>query len=132
MTSKEFGCSTCYGKDPEKAAENLRNFKEIADLVDESHFTLQILSCPGCSQQYVFIWNETIDWNGGDDAQYTSVLPITNDEANELVAQGKDVKINRIEQFGQSRRYLVIDRPNSIKKFVLWANGPLFIDRYSH
>src|SRR5271170_7364991 len=122
MTSKEFGCSACYGKDPEKAAENLRNCKAIADLVDGSHFSLDILSCPGCSQRYVYIWNETIDWKDGDDAQYTSVLPITNDEANELVAQGKDVRINRIEEFGRSRRYLHINCPTGIKKSVRWVN----------
>ncbi len=122
-----FGCVRCFQCAARDAESARRSFIEISRLVDESHFMVRILACAHCGQRCVSVFTETIDWSGGDDAQYWSLLPLNEDEAAQLIEQGERVDIRAIESLGRDRRYLQVDFPTGKEKRVLWANGHLLI-----
>lgn len=122
-----FGCNRCFQAAAEAASEARRHFVEISRLVDESHFIVRILECPHCRQRCVSVFTETIDWSQGDDAQYWSLLPLTDAESEQLISQGEDVDIRLIESLGRDRRYLQVDFPTGKPKRALWAAGNLWI-----
>lgn len=127
MTPETFGCAQCFQDSAEAAAERRRGFSRVASLVDESHFTVRILECSHCGQRCVSVFTEMIDWSGGDDAQYWSLLPLTRDESERLMAQGEDVDVRTIEELGRERRFLQVDHPTGKPKRILWAEGSLLI-----
>jgi hypothetical protein len=124
---QEYGCERCFQASADSAAEFRRNFTQVAQLVDESHFTVRVLECPRCGQRSVSVFTETIDWIGGDDAQYWSLLPLTQAESERLIAQGENVDVRGIESLGRKRRFLQIDFPTGKPKRVVWAEGWLLI-----
>src|ERR1700722_13185957 len=99
MPTHEFGCDKCFKADAQAMALAKTKLKFVARLVDESHFMVSILACPACGQRCVSIFTETIDWTGGDDSQYVSVLPVTLQESKSLQA-GCDDLIARIQELG--------------------------------
>jgi hypothetical protein len=126
MAAVAFGCEQCFKADAEAMARAKTKFKFIARLVDESHFMMSILACPRCGQRCVSIFTEMIDWTGGDDSQYVTVLPITEPEAQELLAGGDDLAA-RVEALGCDRPYWRDDNPTGGPRKVYWASGGLWI-----
>ena len=51
-------------------------FETIENFADESHLSRALLKCRECGQLYFFEFYEKIDWNGGDDAQYSTYIPV--------------------------------------------------------
>jgi hypothetical protein len=52
---------------------------------DDSDFKRHLLQCYECGQFYFFQFRETIDWEKGNDPQYTTFIPVsTVDEGAEL------------------------------------------------
>ena len=123
----QFGCERCFGADPEAAWKAVREFTELARLIDESHFIVRIVSCPQCDQRYVMVFTELIDWKDGDDPQYRSVLPLTARESEQLMAQGGKVDLRLIESLGTSRRHLRTSWPKGGTQGIFWAEGCLSI-----
>ena len=117
-TTDEFGCAHCFQTTPEAAWQ--ARLPLVAELLDESHFTVRIQECPHCGQRFVSIFTEMIDWSAGDDAQYWSVLPLTRDESEILLAQGEGVDVKLIESFGRGRRYLQRDYPTGKPERLQW------------
>jgi hypothetical protein len=126
-TAQQFGCDQCFRCSAEQAAQARQNFVGIAALVDESHFIVSIRACPHCGQHFVSLVTELIDWAQGDDAQYSSLLPLTEEESQELILQGEQLNPRRLEELGRERRFLQIDFPTGKPKRVAWANGRLAI-----
>ena len=128
MTATDrFGCPDCFRAMPEVAAAARLAFVELARLIDESHFIVRILACPTCGQRCISIFTEMIDWSGGDDAQYWSLLPLCEEETAVFMAQGESVDIGMIESLGRDRRYLQINYPTGGSKTVAWRSGGLYI-----
>lgn len=123
----QFGCERCFQASAQAASQARRQFFERAKLVDESHIIVRILECPHCGQRCVSVFTELIDWSGGDDAQYWSLLPLTLEESEQLLVQGEQVDLRRIESLGRARRYLQVDFPTGKSKRVSWAEGGLMI-----
>jgi hypothetical protein len=121
----DFGCPYCYGEDAEAVAR--RTLKREHALIDESHFFISIVRCPECGQCFVSIFTELIDWEDGDDAQYSDVLPVTDQEAEMLAAQGAAVDIKYIEALGEHRRRLKMDSPTGGDFRARWTEGMLWI-----
>jgi hypothetical protein len=71
-----FGCANCWPADADLAATGIRNTKPRVRLADESHFMLARRACDTCAQRFLFCFTESIDWAGGDDAQYVTYLPL--------------------------------------------------------
>ena len=127
LTEDRFGCERCFQTSAHAALEARRGFTELARLVDESHIVVRILACPHCGQRCVSVFTEMIAWSGGDDAQYWSLLPLTLEESEELMRQGEQVDLKRIESLGRERRYLQYDFPTGKPMRLLWAEGHLLI-----
>jgi hypothetical protein len=124
----EFGCARCYGADARASwtycAEHLTIERA---LVDDAHFIVQLRRCPTCSQRFVWILTETVDWVGGDDGQYRNVVPVTTAEA-QMLARREDIDAAVIEPLGRNRRFLQVDWPTGQRdKNIRWTTGKLVI-----
>jgi len=108
-TDEHFGCEHCWPESAE-AAWAARSARRIeAELIDESHFIVTIQVCSVCSQRFVSVFTETIDWVDGEDPQYRTLLPITDLECAALKADG--VSEARLNALGPDRRSLRHDFP---------------------
>ncbi|MFF2041085.1 hypothetical protein ACFVVX_11695 [Kitasatospora sp. NPDC058170] len=89
---------------------------------DDSHFIVSVQRCGLCSQAFVSVFTEYVDWVASQDAQYRTVLPITDAEADDLVA-GR-LSLHRLGALGDGRRHLQSDWPSGAEKpSVYWGSG---------
>lgn len=119
----DFGCERCWPATPEAAWEARRGLALEAELIDESHFHVMILACSGCGQRFVSVFTELIDWSGGDDPQYWTLLPLTDREADGLVRKGDAVTEARLNALGPDRRSLRRDYPKAAAPRCIWGTG---------
>jgi hypothetical protein len=124
------GCQRCY---PEELPPDFLVYRggldTVESVVDESHFTLQLLQCHNCGQLFVKVFTEFIDWHGGEDAQFWTVTPITSDEATRLIAEGDDVDLQWLGSLGRGRRSLISDYPTRAPSRYAWRSGPVPLSR---
>ncbi len=125
------GCRSCYGEDAERVWAYYEKGLLIDQfLEDDSHFIVQLRRCAKCSQRFVWIFTEFVDWEHGDDAQYRDVVPVTANEAERLASQGQDLDFQFLATLGSNRRYLRTDWPTGERKQrVRWATGELLMVR---
>ncbi|MFJ3791447.1 hypothetical protein [Kitasatospora sp. NPDC090091] len=68
------------------------------------------------------VFTEYVDWVAGQDAQYRTVLPITDAEADDLTA-GR-LSLDRVGALGHGRRHLQSDWPSGAEvPSVYWGSG---------
>ncbi len=73
-------------REPERlAAPDAERFEFLENFVESSHWDRALLKCRECGQLYFFEFYETIDWEGGDDAQYTTYIPVQTREEIETL-----------------------------------------------
>jgi hypothetical protein len=82
---KDFDCEHCWPASPDAAWESRLALDWQVDLIDESHFHVMILACRSCTQSFVSVFTETIDWVDGQNPQYCMLLPLTEEEATGVV-----------------------------------------------
>jgi hypothetical protein len=64
--------------------EQLRNaFDQVTTYEDDSHFIRRLLRCKECGHLYFYEFYEEIDWQGGDDGQYWTWIPVDDEESGE-------------------------------------------------
>lgn len=119
------GCERCSGSDPALVWAE-RPFELVSELVYESHFMVSVLECKLCTQKWLSIFTELIDWNDGDDDQSSWLMPLRPEEAAELISAGAQVSTTRITEIGSGRRSLYIARPTGQEQRISWSHG-LFI-----
>lgn len=120
-----FGCARCYAEDADAAHEDmLKKFEGVAELAFESHFSLHIIRCPDCGQQWVYVWTERINWSDGHDTISILVVPIREAEAKKLIALG-DESVPAIERFGRNRR--VLNRYSAGGETSWWTRGSCIV-----
>lgn len=107
----DFGCENCWPASPDAAWEARSSLVLEADLIDESHYHVMILACGSCTQRFVSVFTETIDWEDGEDPQYWTLLPITDTEVAGLVQRSASVTEGRLNALGAGRRCLRRDYP---------------------
>ena len=122
-SSETFGCERCWPAAADAAATARRTLTHEADLVDESHFHVMIRVCPSCSQRFVSVFTEMIDWVDSDDPQYWTVLPVTDAEAAELVKQGSALTEDALDGLGSGRKCLRVDYPKGEQPRSHWGTG---------
>ena len=108
---EDFGCADCWPPDATQAWEARHTLTQVAELIDESHFHVMILGCPRCSQHFVSVFTEIIDWADGDDPQFWTVLPITAFESANLIKNRDSLTESTLEKLGPDRRCLRRDHP---------------------
>lgn len=123
MQTQEFGCNFCWPADADAAWDARGGLSRLQELIDESHFIVAILACPRCSQRYVSIFTETIDWNEGNDPQNWLLLPLTEDEAKDLSQQEASLSELSLNALGRGRRSLQRDHPQNGPPRVFWGSG---------
>ncbi|HEX8500193.1 MAG TPA: hypothetical protein VF659_06330 [Pyrinomonadaceae bacterium] len=123
MRTQEFGCNLCWPADAGAAWGARGGLTRLRELIDESHFIVAILACPGCGQQYVSVFTEMIDWVGGNDPQYWTLLPLTRAEAEGLLRQGASLNEMSLNALGRGRRSLRRDHPKDGPPRVFWGSG---------
>ena len=122
-TGNEFGCERCWPPAAAAAMEARSRLKTAAELIDESHFHVTLRACPACSQQYVSIFTETIDWADGEDPQYWTLMPVTPEEAARLIAAGGALTEAALNVLGPGRRSLHHDHPKGEPARSYWGTG---------
>lgn len=115
-----FGCSRCWPPGPEAAWQARGALRRAAELVDESHLHVLILACPACSQSFLSVFTEIVDWADSDDSQFWSLLPLTPPEAAALQASAPPPW----QSFGSGRRTLHRDCPKGAHPSVYWSEAP--------
>ena len=123
MQKQEFGCERCWPSDAWAAWKARDGLDHKSELIDESHFHVMILGCSACCQQYVSIFTERIDWQGGDDPQYWTLMPITDAEANDLIANRTALDEMSLNAVGRLRQSLRFDHPKGEPPNVFWGSG---------
>ena len=118
-----FGCARCWPPSPDAAWSFRRSLACKADLLDESHFHVMLLACPACSQRFVSVFTETIDWADGEDPQYWTVLPITAAEAALLARLRGTLTETELNALSPARRSLRRDHPKGAAPRCFWGAG---------
>jgi hypothetical protein len=125
---REFGCDGCY---PEAAPgawhEYIRSFETVANLVEDSHWVVSVWRCTTCKQRFVYVWTEFVDWEGGNDPTYRTVIPVDDKEAAAITKRGGDVDTDYLGALGKDRRHLIYDIPLRADPRFMWREGPLVV-----
>jgi hypothetical protein len=131
VMTTEFGCARCYGDDPQAVFDYQRGngFTGHQPIITKSHFIVSLIHCGQCSQQFVSIFTESIDWAHGQDPQYTDLVPVTPAEAETILAAGEDVDLRYLGQLGDGRRRLSTDWPSGAPQQVMWRSGAFDVRR---
>lgn len=119
--AESFGCERCWPPAADAAWAARAALDTEHDLLDESHFHVMIQACRSCSQRFVSIFTETVDWVDGDDPQYWTLLPVTASEAAKLTAQGGSVTEMELNALGLGRRCLRHDHPKGGPARSYWG-----------
>ncbi len=120
---RDFGCKHCWPSAAEAAWEARGTLTHVQELIDESHSHVMILACPRCTQRFVSVFTETIDWQDGDDSQYWTLLPITEREAAYLLQMGNLLTETKPDALGRGRRSLRRDYPKGALPRLFWGTG---------
>ena len=118
----EYGCEKCWSSDASEAWTAVTSIPIQAHLIDESHYIVSIRLCPSCSQHYLQVTTETVDWKDGEDPIYRTIIPIDDAERTELTSS-KRLDANVIEAVGVGRKSLKFDWPKNQKPSTYWDKG---------
>jgi hypothetical protein len=122
---REFGCERCWPDSADAAHEARQMLKPDVQLIDESHFHVDVRKCPACSQHFVSMFAETIDWVNGEDPQYWTLLPVSPAEVAALVERGDSLGETDLNSLGHGRRSLHRDFPSDSPARSFWSAGLL-------
>ena len=120
---EEFGCEHCWPDAADSAWEARGKLTRVAEIIDESHYHVMILACFHCTQRFVSVFTEEIDWESGDDPQYWTLLPITGAEAAELVQERVSPTDANLNALGPDRRSLRRDHRKGVAPGTFWGVG---------
>ena len=81
--------------------------------------------CPSCSQHYLQVTSETVDWKDGEDPIYRTIIPIDDAERAELTSS-KYLDANVIEGVGVGRQSLRFDWPKNQEPSTYWVTAFAF------
>jgi hypothetical protein len=55
-------------------------FETVEQFADDGHDRRALLKCKKCGQLYFYEFHEWIDWEGGNDPQYRTYIPVDTEE----------------------------------------------------
>ncbi len=116
----KFGCEQCWPKSANAAWEGIQKIDRGDDLIDESHCHVMIRVCRDCSQHFLWVFTEKVDWVDGEDPQHWAILPITDAEVKE---QSYSLPGNEANAFQPDRRSLQKDFPKGDDARIFWSTG---------
>ena len=100
--------------------EGIRQLLEpVKVYVQDSHFSRKLFRCRECGQLYLYVFNEEVDYAGGNDAMYFRYIPVDDEAAAE--------RLSKAPQFELEARYGIhLDWPSDedAQRPPYWANLP--------
>ena len=111
------GCKECWSSEASEAWRAVTSIPIHAYLIDESHYIVSIRLCPSCSQHYLQVTTETVDWKDGEDPIYRTIIPINDAERAELTSR-KPLDTDVIEGVGVGTQSLKFSWPKDRKSVV--------------
>ncbi len=117
------GCPRCWPAEAEAAWECRKSLARVNELIDESHFMVALLACPECSQHFISVFVEDVDWVDGDDPQYWSVMPVRMSESTSLVIESPGLMLASLARLSSTRRCLHRDCPKGTPCRISWREG---------
>ncbi len=121
---ENLGCDRCWPPSADAAWEARRQLIRGNPLIDELHYGVWILTCSACSQHFISIFTEEIDWADGDDSQYWIVMPLTQQEAADIAGRGGSLTEEGLNSLASDRRSLRRDYPKGADvPRLFWASG---------
>src|SRR5206468_1624651 len=124
----DFGCERCYGEDPHAVFEYRRNggFRRVKKVYFDHHFDVALSRCGACGQVFVDIFDEIVDWEGGDDAMDVWLVPVAPAEV-QAIRHMKDLDLTYLKSLGEGRRHMWWDRPTGGPAHAGWSRRRLVI-----
>lgn len=116
----------CLSSNVELAKKTILEGEQLSRPIEESHFSITFSRCLECDQVFIRIFTELVDWVDGDDAQRWVFCPISQKEADKLMAFDPLLPENVIS-LGISRRQLIYDWPTGKRSTLRWREEPLWI-----
>jgi hypothetical protein len=104
-------CARCSSDDAATAWDAMCT-RHVQSLVEESHFGIQIVACR-CTQHFVKVFTERIDWKEGNDDQDWLVFPVSPAEVARLQACAENHLVSLVGELGRGQRFLVHSNSNS-------------------
>ena len=119
--AENHGCERCWPADADAAWQARATLDTEHELIDESHYHVTIRACRSCSQRFVAVFTETVDWVDGDDPQYWTMVPVAAAEVAKLTRQGGAVTEKELSTLGAGRRLLRHDHPKGGPARSYWG-----------
>lgn len=69
------------------------NFDVLKTYVDESHLWRYLLKCKKCGRLLFYEFKEEIDWENGDDPQYTTFIPVKSEDEGEILQRKSSLEL---------------------------------------
>ena len=122
-SEQDFGCAECWQQDASLVISAFSVLKIDSYLIDESHYIVAIRYCLKCSQKFLSVFTEMVDYADGDDPQYRMVMPITTDESEKLIQLGDFISNKNLASIGIGRRSLRWDYAKGATVSIYWGTG---------
>jgi hypothetical protein len=116
------GCGKCWSSEASEAWERVIGIPIEVRLIDESHYIVSIRACPSCSQRYLQVTTEEIDWEDGEDPIYRTIIPIDSAE-QAMLATSQPLEVGVLERIGDGRQSLKHDWPKGQEPRSYWGAG---------
>jgi len=110
------GCAACFANPDVLAGLDGEVHRRTDTLVDESHLGIHLAECRHCGQPSVQVFEEEVDYQGGDDAQRYECIAITPAERDLLRAAGSGEVLALARAIGVFRVRLWWDWPTGGRK----------------
>jgi len=118
----QYGCDKCWSSEASKAWQAVTRTPIEEYLIDESHYIVSIRSCPSCSQRYLQVTTETVDWTDGEDPIFRTIIPI-DDEERAILTATSPPKTSVLEAIGPARRSLKYAWQKGEEPSTYWGAG---------
>jgi hypothetical protein len=128
---RNFGCECCYGEHvPTSWQDQMSRLEHARDLASESRLAVSLCAAARAGSHCVRV-DGVHRLHGGDDAQYTTLVPIDQVELAGIERMGDELDLDFIGALGRDRRRLDRDLPTRKPGWLGWRSGPFPID-YGH
>jgi len=111
--------SCVFWDDPERATKGPlhEKFELLETYLKDDNWWRYLLKCRECGQRYVFEFYEERDWEGGDDPQFSTWIPVETDQD---VASVRSLRRAELQIFRPSLHH---DWPKGGPRRIYWVAG---------
>ncbi len=78
---------------PELIRSAKPQFETVTTFEDDTHLNRALLKCRECGQLYFYEFYEIVDWDDGDDSQYTTYIPVETPDQIEALRNALDFEV---------------------------------------